>query len=485
MFALLAGALAHHFAAADLEDAAGRARLREALEAGGDLRRLYIQLLTPALDRLDRFLGDADKASFSLLSPFGNREARPYWTAWSFDRCALLALIYPLLSLFVVWVWTGESGPIAEFLGMKYGTSWWFRSIAAALLIVSVFAYWRALRTTGWRGLLWFAAFAVAGAGAVALAVAGTFAFALAVVGAGAGAGAVAGAFAGAGAVTVTGAVAVAVAVAVAGAVVGAGAFAGAIVGAAAATAAAAIKYCERHNVLGWFWAIYWPIVLALCYIVLIGAARSNAGPTALSFVLMFALVPIVNVPFDWASLGFTRALLRRGAEDGAPSPLWLGLIDFAFGLFLLVLLTLTLIGALQWADAVIVYFGGVAVADVVPLLDNIAEDPRDPTNYWAYATLFSTLIPSALNAVIGAVSLIGWGWRPAREWALTQIRALDREDAKGIRVRVSAVLAIQVGIGTALTCLVLWGLWEVLLEFPFVFPFVIALLKQFALALA
>ena len=48
-----------------------------------------------------------------------------------------------------------------------------------------------------------------------------------------------------------------------------------------------------------------------------------------------------------------------------------------------------------------------------------------------------------------------------------------------------SAVFAIQAGAGTALTCFVLWGLWEALLEAPLVFPFVIGLLRRFALALA
>src|SRR3954454_15977730 len=147
--ALTAFGIAHHFAAADLKNAAGRERLRNALLAGGHWRRLYIQLLTPALDRLDRFLGDADKAAFSLPSPFGNREAHPYWTGWSFDRCALLALVYPLLSLFVVWVWTGESGPIAEWLGMKHGAVWWSRLIGMAATVIMGFALWRSLRLSG------------------------------------------------------------------------------------------------------------------------------------------------------------------------------------------------------------------------------------------------------------------------------------------------------------------------------------------------
>jgi hypothetical protein len=480
------GGIFYPFAAADLKNAAGRERLRTALHAGGHWRRLYIQLLTPALDRLDRFLGDADKASFSLRSPFGNREAHPYWTCWSFDRCALLALVYPLLSLFVVWVWTGESGPIAEWLKMKHGAPWWSRLVAAISVALLIFAFRRAFRASGWRGLGWFAfAIFVTGAGVVTGAGAGAVAVIVAVaVGYAVGyAGAYAGVFAFAFAVVFAGAGAVAGAVIDGVAVIGGVAFVVAVAVAGGVTRAA--EYWERRHRLGWFWSAYWSLVFGFCYICLIGAVWIGAGPTALSLALMFALVPIVNVPLDWASLGLTRALLRRGIEEDAPSPVLLGLLDFVFGLILLVLLAVALIAALQVADAIIVRFGGEKVANVVALLGNIADHPRDPANYWAYFILFSTLIPSALNAVIGSVSLIGW-WLPrAREWVLTQLRALDSEDDEGIRIRVSTLLALQVGIGTALTCLVLWGLWELLLRFTSVLPFAVAVLKQFALLLA
>src|SRR4051812_50149429 len=78
--ALTAFGIAHHFAAADLKNAAGRERLRTALLAGGHWRRLYIQLLTPALDRLDRVLGDADMGPFSLPPPLRHPGAGPFLT---------------------------------------------------------------------------------------------------------------------------------------------------------------------------------------------------------------------------------------------------------------------------------------------------------------------------------------------------------------------------------------------------------------------
>jgi hypothetical protein len=38
-----------------------------------------------------------------------------------------------------------------------------------------------------------------------------------------------------------------------------------------------------------------------------------SAGP----FLLFLGLLTLLNAPFDWASLGLTRALLRRGLELG------------------------------------------------------------------------------------------------------------------------------------------------------------------------
>jgi hypothetical protein len=214
-------------------------------------------------------------------------------------------------------------------------------------------------------------------------------------------------------------------------------------------------------------------------------AAFVGAHGDLLSLMVMFGLIPLANIPFDAASVGLTRALLRRGCEPGSPSPLWWGLLDFFFGFVLSLLLALALIAALQIADGLIVREGGKPVANAVALLDHIRDDPRDAGNYWAYFTLFSTLIPSALNAVIGAVSLIGWWWGPARRWVLARLPLLDEAGHIGTRRRIAALLGLQVGLGTALVCLALWGLWEALLEAPYVLPVMLALLKHFALLLA
>ena len=135
-----------------------RDRLLRSLEVGGDLRRLYVFWLTRVLNRVDRLLGDADKAAFSLPSPFGNREPAPYWTGWSFDVCALLAVVYPLLGVFAGWVWTGDAGAVGRGLGMSAAAPPTLRGTAALVLVAVAFALRQHVRSDGWRATLWFVA---------------------------------------------------------------------------------------------------------------------------------------------------------------------------------------------------------------------------------------------------------------------------------------------------------------------------------------
>jgi hypothetical protein len=178
----------------------------------------------------------------------------------------------------------------------------------------------------------------------------------------------------------------------------------------------------------------------------------------------MIGLVPLVNVPFDWASVGFTRALLRRGCDPGAPSPLWLGLLDFAIGLLLLVLLAAALVAALHAVDWLSVRASHKDLIDLPRRLYNLVEKPRDPGNWWIYFTLFSTLIPSALNLLIGSFSLVtvAFPWR--RRWLLANIPRLQKEGWDATRKKVLAVLAAQAFLGVFAAGLALWGIASAML---------------------
>jgi hypothetical protein len=133
--------------------------------------------------------------------------------------------------------------------------------------------------------------------------------------------------------------------------------------------------------------------------------------------LLFLGLLTLLNAPFDWASLGLTRALLRRGLELGGWWPYLLALVDACLAGIIIALLALVMVIGVQAFDELAVHGGGekAAVLPLMPLFDGIAKNPAAPEYWWAYALLLSTMIPSLVNLAIGGMALtrgIPWlGW--------------------------------------------------------------------------
>src|SRR5215471_1130697 len=87
-------------------------RLQDSLSGGNLASRLYSDWLTKFLDAVDRFFGDAGMADRTLFPrAFGLKRPAPLWTAPAFDRCLLLALIYPFVTIFIIWAMSSHVGP--------------------------------------------------------------------------------------------------------------------------------------------------------------------------------------------------------------------------------------------------------------------------------------------------------------------------------------------------------------------------------------
>jgi hypothetical protein len=155
-----------------------------------------------------------------------------------------------------------------------------------------------------------------------------------------------------------------------------------------------------------------------------------------ISLILMMGGLPLVNLPFDWASIGVTRALLRRGCDRRGAGitrlPTLLGLLDFLLGVALLTLLALALIATLTAADAILLHAGARQEFDAIGLIDKIAADPGDPAHGWVYFTLLSTLLPSFLNLLVGVISLLTFSLPPLRRWLIVTIPTLDGKGLGG-----------------------------------------------------
>jgi hypothetical protein len=451
------------------EEGPDRDRLIRSLRLGGDLRRHYVFWVTRALNRVDRFLGDADKADCSLPSPFGNRQAKPYWTGWSFDVCALIALVYPIMSMIATWLWTADGGELGAVLGLPTGAALRDRVISAVLIVWIVFAVWKLVRSDGWQRAVWFVA---AGADAVvATTTTTTTAYVFTFAGAFAFAAAVSGAISGA----ISGAVAVAVAVAFSFDVT----FSVAVHGPFIITCANAVgvigigvawlaERAARRRRMGFFWLLAWPAIFAAIYVGLWADTAASEPQDLKLLLVMFGLVPLLNVPLDWASIGFTRALLRRGCERGAPSPLLLGLLDFAVGLVLLAILGAFMVVALHAADSLIVRAGGVVLIDVPMRLYRIVAAPAGPGNWWIYLTVFSTLIPSAMNLAIGMFSLVTVSFPKHRERLIAKILGLRGVGFDRTRRKILLELGAQAFLGAFAAGIAIWGIvWLLLMLAP------------------
>jgi hypothetical protein len=523
--------------------------LRNSLAEGNMAARLYAERLTRFLDWIDRFFGDAGMADRTLFPhAFGLRTPAPLWTAPAFDRCLLLALIYPVATILIIWAISGHVGPAERALGLRPDLSGWQRSIAVAGLTFAILLCWRGILLNGWKSfvsittasivalllidaitglsapgivaiLAGTALVSVAGAIIVAivfalvvgvittarhrvtpsefgagvvilvllftataagltliyvvLAVGGAVIVVVAVAGVGAGTVAIALIIAVVAAIlvgvvlgkrgdrasTAPGAIAVVVAVTITGAgaaagtapdlVVGSGPIVGIVIFAVAFGAAVLSEVAREGRWQAAFPSLLTPAMVVVC---LVGAnllaplsTWEQAGP----ILLFLGLLTLLNAPFDWASLGLTRALLRRGLEIGGWWPYALALLDAGLAALVIAALALTMVVGVQTFDALAVHGGGASVLPLEPLLNGIAAQPSAPEYWWLYALLLSTMIPSLVNLVIGGSSLL----RGLPGVPMLLLRAIP---ARGGVLRwdrhwIATVLTAQVAAGAAL----------------------------------
>jgi hypothetical protein len=151
--------------------------LRASLAAGGSLNRVYGRLLTEFLDRIDRLFREADNANLGVFRrAFWLQGSYPLWTSAAFDRCLLLALIYPVLSVLLIWAASGHVAEAGAVLGLSEGAPAWQRWVVVGALVIAVtMSFWSPTRSRGRRkyprlaaiALPLIAAFAVGWAGAL------------------------------------------------------------------------------------------------------------------------------------------------------------------------------------------------------------------------------------------------------------------------------------------------------------------------------
>jgi hypothetical protein len=180
----------------------------------------------------------------------------------------------------------------------------------------------------------------------------------------------------------------------------------------------------------------------------------------------------LLNAPFDWASLGLTRALLRRGLELGGWWPYLLALVDACLAGVIIALLALVMVTGVQTFDELAVH-GRSEKAALLPLpalFDGIAKNPAAPEYWWAYALLLSSMIPSIINLAIGGMALSrgipGLG-RLLLQW-IPEGKAVPEYKRQPAALGLTVQMFAGTGLGIAAQAFLAWGLiFHLIMDWP------------------
>jgi hypothetical protein len=157
----------------------------------------------------------------------------------------------------------------------------------------------------------------------------------------------------------------------------------------------------------GIFLLLFVPTMILACLFAAELLSHLSSWEKTGPMLLFMGLLTLVNAPFDWASLGLTRALLRRGLELGGWWPFVLALADAAVAAVIVVGLLFTIVIGVQTFGHLAQHGGGADLIRVDKILDGVVSNPSAPEYWWAYALLLSTMIPSLINLAIGGTSLL------------------------------------------------------------------------------
>jgi hypothetical protein len=409
-------------------------RLRASLEGGNLAARLYAKWLRAFLDGVDKFFEGKEPKAHRTLFPhaFGLKTPAPLWTASAFDRCLSLALIYPIATIFLIWAISGHVGPAEAALLLKSGLPAWLRAAMVTASSLLGFSFWQVRnQMIAGIGRPYFAlscvlanlilvgviiyvepdlglAIGTVNCGVIALTTLDvtrtTFddRFSAKIV-------------TGFSTIIVT-ALLVAfplifVSISFSSGVVSRVSFLflALIVGFSIVIAVFYLSLTAlEHRRHGLFLVLIYLSAVLTCFVEAGLLSRLDSWVVAGPFLLFTALLLLLNAPFDWASLGVTRALLRRGLErENVWWPYGYACFDALFATGFVALLALTMVIGVQAFDELAVHSGGekAAVLPLPALFDGIAKNPGAPEYWWAYALLLSTMIPSLINLAIGGMA--------------------------------------------------------------------------------
>lgn len=179
-------------------------------------------------------------------------------------------------------------------------------------------------------------------------------------------------------------------------------------------------------------------------------------------FILFLALIPLLNAPLDWLSLGISRGLLGAIASrlhTGLTALLW-ALADFILALVFLVLVSLVTVAGIALANRMAMEGGGIEMVELNAVLNGIAANPGDPSHLWIYFMILTTLIPTLIHLVVASIAFTLWlgHFKPVAKWRRRVAGGLD--DDMDARLGASLYLTAVTVIGLAMPMMAIFLAW-------------------------
>jgi hypothetical protein len=452
--------------------------LRVSLSEGGSPARLYVLWLERSLHLVERLFREQPPADRSFVQHvIGLTRPAALWTAPALDWCVLFSFIFPQALLILGWGVTGQAGAAEGVLGLTPQPDTLARYVTMGAVAVAAYAYAKCFAllerrrlshlpgSVHWsRFLLW--QLVVIGATLVidhylghgANAVGGSTILSSSVIGA------------------VAGDVLVGIAAGSLGAVVGMsimafhlGAFAGCMAAAFACALAGYGRAAWGGPGSAWqrlrlrlhrsqlFWWLFLLLAAAFYLALARYLPRSQAFPVLGAILLYYGLLPALNAPFLWFSVGLTRAFLWLGLEKKGWWPYLFALVDAAVAVLVMVLLVAVMVVGIQALNLMAMRGGEEEIFPLAPLLNVVRFGPAGnhfrADDWWAYTLLFLALVPSLMNLAVGGFSLLRG--IPVLSRHLHALLPEDHGVEHHDRNRIALILALQAMTGTGLA--VIW----------------------------
>lgn len=228
------------------------------------------------------------------------------------------------------------------------------------------------------------------------------------------------------------------------------------------------IAYRSEHADMrgDWRWVA---ICMAMSFLpALLGTYIAGSGHQIYVTLIFLALLPAVNAPFDWLSLGATRWAVGRllavseRAFTIVEGPLGYVLQPLIFATNLLaawciaVLASLGTVAACALYDKIDRLAGGPGPFNVANILDHLAHD-LDSSVWWVFGMVLWTLIPTIIYFFAYAAAFVSLALKPLRvlpllaAWVETARDRGGLRQAVGIPVSALALAVLQIAPGFAL----------------------------------